>query len=76
MSWDQPQAFIIDLHVASEHIDELGHANNAVLCDVARTLCLATLPEPRPGYRGLSPPGPRHGRSAARDRLPGSGLRR
>ncbi|UUC82400.1 acyl-CoA thioesterase [Stutzerimonas stutzeri] len=30
MSWDQPQAFIIDLHVASEHIDELGHANNAV----------------------------------------------
>jgi len=30
MSWDQAQAFIIDLQVAAEHIDELGHANNAV----------------------------------------------
>ncbi|TDL94536.1 acyl-CoA thioesterase [Stutzerimonas stutzeri ATCC 17588 = LMG 11199] len=30
MSWDQPQAFIIDLQVEAEHIDELGHANNAV----------------------------------------------
>ena len=29
MSWDQPHAFIIDLQVQPEHIDELGHANNA-----------------------------------------------
>ena len=30
MSWDQADAFTIDLQVQSEHIDELGHANNAV----------------------------------------------
>lgn len=30
MIWDQPDAFIIDIDVEAEHIDELGHANNAV----------------------------------------------
>lgn len=30
MIWDQPDAFIIDIEVEPEHIDELGHANNAV----------------------------------------------
>lgn len=30
MIWDKPDAFIIDLAVQEEHIDELGHANNAV----------------------------------------------
>lgn len=30
MIWDQPEAFILDIEVQAEHIDELGHANNAV----------------------------------------------
>ncbi|TBU99957.1 acyl-CoA thioesterase [Stutzerimonas kirkiae] len=30
MSWDRPGAFVIDLTVEAMHIDELGHANNAV----------------------------------------------
>ena len=30
MIWDQPDAFTIDIDVEAEHIDELGHANNAV----------------------------------------------
>nr|MBF0682758.1 acyl-CoA thioesterase [Pseudomonas sp.] len=30
MIWDQPEAFTIDIDVDVEHIDELGHANNAV----------------------------------------------
>jgi acyl-CoA thioester hydrolase len=30
MIWDQAAAFIIDFEVSAEHIDELGHANNAV----------------------------------------------
>ncbi len=30
MIWDQADAFIIDIRVEAEHIDELGHANNAV----------------------------------------------
>lgn len=30
MIWDQADAFIIDFAVQDEHIDELGHANNAV----------------------------------------------
>lgn len=30
MIWDQPEAFIFDIEVQAEHIDELGHANNAV----------------------------------------------
>jgi acyl-CoA thioester hydrolase len=30
MIWDQTDAFIIDFIVEAEHIDELGHANNAV----------------------------------------------
>lgn len=30
MIWDQPEAFTIDIDVEAEHIDELGHANNAV----------------------------------------------
>lgn len=30
MIWDQPDAFIVDIRVEAEHIDELGHANNAV----------------------------------------------
>lgn len=30
MIWDQPDVFICDISVESEHIDELGHANNAV----------------------------------------------
>jgi len=30
MIWDQPEAFILDIEVRAEHIDELGHANNAV----------------------------------------------
>lgn len=30
MGWDQADAFVIDLEVTAEHIDELGHANNAV----------------------------------------------
>lgn len=30
MIWDHPQAFVIELEVQAEHIDELGHANNAV----------------------------------------------
>ena len=30
MIWDQADAFVIDIDVQSEHIDELGHANNAV----------------------------------------------
>ncbi|MCW3148408.1 acyl-CoA thioesterase [Stutzerimonas stutzeri] len=30
MSWDLADAFIIDVDVRAEHIDELGHANNAV----------------------------------------------
>ena len=30
MIWDQADAFIIDFDVQAEHIDELGHANNAV----------------------------------------------
>ena len=30
MIWDQPDVFICDISVEPEHIDELGHANNAV----------------------------------------------
>lgn len=30
MIWDQPEAFILNIEVLDEHIDELGHANNAV----------------------------------------------
>ncbi len=30
MIWDQPEAFMLDIEVQAEHIDELGHANNAV----------------------------------------------
>jgi len=30
MIWDQPYVFISDIRVEAEHIDELGHANNAV----------------------------------------------
>lgn len=30
MSWDLPRPFVIDLRVAAEDIDGLGHANNAV----------------------------------------------
>jgi len=30
MVWDHPKAFIVDIKVEAEHIDELGHANNAV----------------------------------------------
>lgn len=30
MIWDRADAFIIDFAVQDEHIDELGHANNAV----------------------------------------------
>ncbi len=30
MSWDRADAFIIDIEVTDEHIDGLGHANNAV----------------------------------------------
>lgn len=30
MIWDQADAFVIDFDVQAEHIDELGHANNAV----------------------------------------------
>ena len=30
MIWDQADSFVIDIDVQSEHIDELGHANNAV----------------------------------------------
>ena len=29
MIWDQPDAFTIEIEVEAEHIDELGHANNA-----------------------------------------------
>lgn len=30
MIWDRPDGFIIDFEVEATHIDELGHANNAV----------------------------------------------
>lgn len=30
MIWDQPNVFTCDIRVEPEHIDELGHANNAV----------------------------------------------
>lgn len=30
MSWDREGAYVIDVQVSAEHIDELGHANNAV----------------------------------------------
>ena len=30
MGWDLADAFVIELDVGAEHIDELGHANNAV----------------------------------------------
>lgn len=30
MIWDQAETFVIDFDVQAEHIDELGHANNAV----------------------------------------------
>lgn len=30
MSWDREQPFVIDIEVTAEHIDGLGHANNAV----------------------------------------------
>lgn len=30
MIWDQPDVFTCDIRVEPEHIDELGHANNAV----------------------------------------------
>jgi acyl-CoA thioester hydrolase len=30
MSWDRPNPFVIDIKVLPEHIDGLGHANNAV----------------------------------------------
>ncbi len=30
MIWDRTDAFVIDFEVQAEHIDELGHANNAV----------------------------------------------
>ena len=30
MSWDLPTPFVIDLQVAADDIDGLGHANNAV----------------------------------------------
>lgn len=30
MIWDTPAPYILDLKVGAEHIDELGHANNAV----------------------------------------------
>ena len=42
MGWDLADAFVIELDVGAEHIDELGHANNAVYvswlenCEIGR----------------------------------------
>lgn len=53
MGWDRATPFVIDLQVAAEDIDGLGHANNAVYV-TWRTLRLAPLTAPGAGPGGIS----------------------